>query len=330
MTLPSSDRPLPPLRLPDPRDDRTGGLRAYLSAIHALPVLTEDEERRFADAWAREGDIDAAHRLVTAHLRLVPKVARQFRGQGMPLSDLIGEGNIGLLQSLKRYDPDKGFRFATYARWWIRAAILNHLLQDWSLVKIGTGTGNKRLFFNLAKAKREMGLIGTENMTDADISRLAERLDVSPSDIVRMSQRLSGGDLSLDHPTGSDPDDGRTGTLMDTLADERPDQEAQLADRQESHWRREKVREAFGVLDERERTILARRYLTGRPHTLQALAALYGVTAERIRQIEAKAINKMRQAITAAKAAKAAKASKGAAGPARRRARPGAPVPAAT
>lgn len=300
MTMPSTDGPLPPLRLPDPRDDRAGGLRGYLSAIHALPVLEEDEERRLAEAWVRRGDLDAAHKLVAAHLRLVPKVARQFRGHGMPVSDLIGEGNIGLLQSLKRYDPDKGFRFATYARWWIRAAILNHLLQDWSLVKIGTGTGNKRLFFNLAKTKREMGLVGDDRMSDTDIRALADKLEVTPGDIVRMSQRLSGADLSLDHPA-TDAEGGRTSTLLDTLADERPDQETQLADRQESRWRRAKVREAFGLLDERERTILARRYLTGRPHTLQALATLYGVTAERIRQIETKAIAKLRGAILAAK-----------------------------
>lgn len=308
MTLPPTERSLPPLRLPDPRDDRQGGLRAYVSAIHAMPVLTEEEERSLAEAWARDGDMDAAHKLVIAHLRLVPKVARQFRGQGMPLADLISEGNIGLLQSLKRYDPDRGFRFATYARWWIRAAILNHLLQDWSLVKIGSGTGNKRLFFNLAKAKRALGIAGNESMSESDIAALAERLEVSPADIVRMSQRMAGGDLSLDHPAG-DAEDGRAGTLLDTLADDRPNQETELAERQESHWRREKVREAFHVLDERERVILARRYLTGRPHTLQALAALYGVTAERIRQIEVKAINKMRQAITAAKAAKTAKST---------------------
>lgn len=295
MTMPSTDGRLPPLRLPDPRDDGTGGLRGYLAVIHAQPVLEEDEERRLAIAWTRDGDQDAAHRLVAAHLRLVPKVARQFRGQGLPLADLISEGNVGLLQSLRRFDPDKGFRFATYARWWIRAAILNHLLQDWSLVKIGTGTGNKRLFFNLAKVMRQMGL-QTDRLSDQDIRALAERLDVQPADVVRMAQRLSGGDLSLDHTT-ADAEDGRASTLLDSLADERPTPEAALAERQEGHWRRARVREALGLLDERERTILARRYLTKRPHTLQALAAIYGVTAERIRQIETKAIGKLREAV---------------------------------
>ncbi|GAA0575747.1 RNA polymerase factor sigma-32 [Caenispirillum bisanense] len=303
MTMPSTDGQLPPLRLPDPRDDSAGGLRSYLAAIHAQPVLTEEEEQRYAAAWVHHGDLEAAHRLVAAHLRLVPKVARQFRGQGMPLSDLISEGNIGLLQSLRRFDPDKGFRFATYARWWIRAAILNHLLQDWSLVKIGTGTGNKRLFFNLAKVTRQMGL-QPDRLTDTDIRALADRLEVQPADIVRMTQRLSGGDLSLDHPTG-DQDDGRTGTLLDTLADGRPTPEAALAEHQEGRWRRARVREALGILDERERTILARRYLTKRPHTLQALASLYGVTAERIRQIETKAIRKLREAIERGAAARA-------------------------
>lgn len=301
MTMPATDRPLPALRLPDPRDDGTGGLRGYLAAIHAQPVLSEEDEHRFAVAWTRDGDLDAAHRLVTAHLRLVPKVARQFRGQGMPMADLISEGNIGLLQSLRRYDPDKGFRFATYARWWIRAAILNHLLQDWSLVKIGTGTGNKRLFFNLAKVTRQMGL-SPDRLSDQDIRALADRLEVQPGDIVRMTQRLAGGDLSLDFPMG-DGEEGPSGTLLDTLADERPTPEAALAERQEGRWRRARVREALGLLDERERTILARRYLTKRPHTLQALAALYGVTAERIRQIETKAIRKLREAVERSAAA---------------------------
>lgn len=312
MTSRTIDGPLPPLRLPDPRDDGTGGLRGYLAAVHGQPVLEEDEERRLAEAWTRDGDLDAAHRLVAAHLRLVPKVARQFRGHGMPIADLISEGNIGLLQSLRRYDPDKGFRFATYARWWIRAAILNHLLQDWSLVKIGTGTGNKRLFFNLAKVTRQMGL-QPDRLSDQDIRALADRLEVQPADIVRMTQRLAGGDLSLDYQT-TDAEDGRMGSLLDSLADDRPTPEAALAERQESVWRRDRVREALVVLDERERTILARRYLTKRPHTLQALAGLYGVTAERIRQIETKAIRKLREAVhrggTAAAAVRARRAGR--------------------
>ena len=263
----------------------------YLTRIKAYPVLSEAEEHALVRRWYQEGDRTAFDALIGSHLRLVPKMAQKYAGYGLPLGDLIGEGNLGLLQSAERFKPEKGFRFSTYARWWVKAAVLNHILQNGSILKVGTGAGKSRLFFNLKRAKRALQADGSRHLTEANIAKLSEHFRVTREDIIAMDQRMSANDVSLYQPIpGSD---GLT--IGDMVADSAPNSEDILSAQEEQARRTAMLREALGRLDVREQEIVTRRYLTERPATLAKLAALYGLTAERVRQIEAKAIAKLGQ-----------------------------------
>jgi len=268
------------------------GIPSTLNA-QAFPVLTEAEEQDLVRRWKDDSDRKALDRLIESHLRLVSRIARKYSGYGISVNDLISEGHIGLMQSVDRFKPEKGFRFSTYARWWIKAAILNFILQTWSLIKVGNSSGKKKLFFNLRRAKREMQLEGNHYLSDEDISKLAERFQVSPEDVVAMDNRLSTTDSSLEQPVGDE--DGRALTLLDVVASDTPSPEDNAEHQQLESMRKQALQRGFTQLDERERYILAKRYLTDQPRTLASLASVYGVTAERIRQIEARAISKLRQ-----------------------------------
>lgn len=262
---------------------------AYFTRIKAYPILSEAEELDLVQRWYSAGDRRAFDALIGSHLRLVPKIAQKYAGYGMAMADLVGEGNVGLLQSAERFEPAKGFRFSTYARWWIKAAILNHILQNWSLLKVGTGAGKSRLFFNLRRAKKSLQADGSRHLTDAQIATLAEHFRVTKQDIIAMDQRMSANDVSLHQPVpGSD---GLT--IGDLVADTAPTAEDVLAAADERESQAVMLRQALKHLDRREQEIVTKRYLTERPATLAKLAALYGLTAERVRQIEAKAIEKL-------------------------------------
>jgi RNA polymerase sigma-32 factor len=279
-----------------PTPDRTSGWTApsYLQRIQTFPMLSEAEEQRLSDRWYRQGDRQAFEALIASHLRLVPKIAQRYRGYGIPVADLIGEGNVGLLQSAVRFDPTLGYRFSTYARWWIRAAILNHILQTWSLIKVGHGSAKKRMFFNLRRAKARLGRNGQRYLSDADVAGLARKFQVSRDDVVVMDQRLSGQDLSLHQPL-----QGREGsTVADVLAADDPTPEETAILNDEAVHRKVLVRDALAKLERREREILVKRYLADSSVTLAALAERYGITAERVRQIEARAIGKLRHYLT--------------------------------
>lgn len=262
---------------------------SYFTRIKAYPVLSEAEELSLVRRWYAEGDRAAFDALIGSHLRLVPKIAQKYAGYGLPLPDLIGEGNIGLLQSAQRFKPEKGFRFSTYARWWIKAAILNHVLQNWSLLKIGTGANTSRLFFNLRRAKRTVQQDGERSLNDAEAAKLAAHFQVTKEDIAAMDQRMTANDVSLYQPVPG----GDGLTIGDLIADASPNPEDILAARTERESRAAMLREALGQLDRREKDIVTKRYLTERPATLSKLAAFYGLTAERVRQIELKAIAKL-------------------------------------
>lgn len=267
---------------------------SYLTQIKTYPVLTEAEEHNLVRCWYAQGDRKAFDALIGSHLRLVPKIAQKYAGYGLAIGDLIGEGNLGLLQSAERFKPEKGFRFSTYARWWIKAAILNHILQNWSLLKVGNGAGKKRLFFNLRRAKRSLQPDGSRHLSEAEIAKLAHHFRVTKEDIVSMDQRMSANDVSLHQPVP-----GTEGlTVGDLVADSAPTPEDVLTTEDERLNRAAMLREALGQLDRREKDIVTKRYLTERPATLAKLATLYGLTAERVRQIEVKAITKLRQVIS--------------------------------
>ncbi len=262
----------------------------YLTRIKAYPVLTESEERALIRRWYERGDRAAFDALIGAHLRLVPKMAQRYIGYGVPVADLISEGNLGLLQSAGRFEPEKGFRFSTYARWWIRAAMLNFILQTWSLIKVGNGAAKKRLFFNLRRAKQQLQADGSRYMDDEAVRTIAKRFQVSAADVVAMDQRMSANDVSIHQPVpGSD---GLT--FGEIMADSAPTPEDAFIASDEQRWHADVLKEALSHLDRREKDIVTRRYLNDRPATLAALAATYGLTAERVRQIEAKAIDKLR------------------------------------
>lgn len=267
------------------------------SAMNArsFPVLSEAEEKKLVRRWKKTGDREALDRLIESHLRLVPRIARKFSGYGINVNDLISEGHIGLMQSVERFKPEKGFRFSTYARWWIRAAILNFILQTWSLIKVGNSAGKKKLFFNLKRAKREMTLEGTRYLTDADVETIAQRFQVSTRDVIAMDQRLSAIDPSLDQPVSDE--DGSTLTMMDTIAGNEASPEETYAAEEIERLRQQALNRGLTRLDARERDIVTKRYLTDKPKTLSALATIYGVTAERIRQIESGAISKLKAAL---------------------------------
>ena len=266
-----------------------GGLSRYLSEIRKFPLLAPEEEYMLAKRWKAHEDPEAARRLVTSHLRLVAKIAMGYRGYGLPVSEIVAEGNVGLMQAVKRFEPDKGFRLATYAMWWIRAAIQEYILRSWSLVKMGTTAAQKKLFFNLRKAKNKIDAIEEGDMTPAHVEKIADQLGVSQAEVVNMNRRLAGPDSSLNAPLRSDSES----EWQDWLADDAIDQETRIAERQEMGERHDLLTGALGELTEREREIIQARRLQDDPATLEELSRKYGVSRERVRQIEVRAFEKL-------------------------------------
>jgi RNA polymerase sigma-32 factor len=268
-------------------------LTRYLEEIRRFPMLEPQEEFMLAKRWREHGDRDAAHRLVTSHLRLVAKIAMGYRGYGLPISEVISEGNVGLMQAVKRFEPDKGFRLATYAMWWIKAAIQEYILRSWSLVKMGTTANQKKLFFNLRKAKSRISALEEGDLRPDQVKLIAKRLGVTEQDVVDMNRRL-GGDVSLNSPIR---EDGDSGEWQDWLVDEGASQEARLAESEEADNRRKALGEALTVLNDRERRIFEARRLADEPITLEDLADEFGVSRERVRQIEVRAFEKVQKAV---------------------------------
>jgi RNA polymerase sigma-32 factor len=274
-----------------------GGLSRYLSEIRKFPMLAKDEEFMLAKRWQEHQDPEAAHQLVTSHLRLVAKIAMGYRGYGLPIGEVISEGNVGLMQAVKKFDPDKGFRLATYAMWWIRASIQEYILRSWSLVKMGTTAAQKKLFFNLRKAKSEISALQEGDLRPDQVTQIATKLGVLDEEVVSMNRRLSGGDASLNSPLRSDSES----EWQDWLADEdTPSQESVIADTQEKNIRMSLLEEAMTELSDRERHILTERRLKDEPTTLEELASQYGVSRERVRQIEVRAFEKLQKSMRAA------------------------------
>jgi RNA polymerase sigma-32 factor len=269
------------------------GLTRYLEEIRRFPMLEPQDEFMLAKRWREHGDRDAAHKLVTSHLRLVAKIAMGYRGYGLPISEVISEGNVGLMQAVKRFEPEKGFRLATYAMWWIKAAIQEYILRSWSLVKMGTTANQKKLFFNLRKAKSKISALEDGDLRPDQVKLIAKRLGVTEQDVVDMNRRL-GGDVSLNAPIR---DDGDSGEWQDWLVDEVSDQETRLVEDEESDNRKKALGEALSVLNERERRIFEARRLADDPITLEDLAAEFGVSRERVRQIEVRAFEKVQRAV---------------------------------
>ncbi|MBL8670405.1 MAG: RNA polymerase sigma factor RpoH [Alphaproteobacteria bacterium] len=281
-----------------PRLDAEGNLSRYLQDIRRFPMLEAGEEYMLAKAWRERGDVEAAHKLVTSHLRLVAKIAMGYRGYGLPVAELIAEGNLGMMQAVKRFDPERGFRLATYAMWWIRAAIQEYILHSWSLVKIGTTAAQKKLFFNLRKLKGQMQAIDEGDLSPEQVQKIATRLDVPEQDVVQMNRRLAAPDHSLNAPMRQDAE----GEWQDWLVDDAPSQETTLGNRQESTQRQALLAKSMGVLNERERHILTERRLKEEPTTLEDLSREYGISRERVRQIEVRAFEKLQKAVRGAAA----------------------------
>ena len=269
-------------------------LSRYLADIRKFPMLTADEEFMLAKRWQEHEDVDAAHKLVTSHLRLVAKIAMGYRGYGLPVSELISEGNVGMMQAVKRFDPDKGFRLATYAMWWIRASIQEYILHSWSLVKMGTTAAQKKLFFNLRRLKGQMKAIEDGDMSPEQVEKIATELNVSEDDVIMMNRRLSAPDNSLNAPLRADGD----GEWQDWLVDERQQsQETLVAEQQEMSGRRALLQQAMSGLNDRERHILTERRLRDDPLTLEELSETYGISRERVRQIEVRAFEKLQKSM---------------------------------
>ncbi len=268
-------------------------LSRYLYRIREYPMLEPEEELDLARRWQENQDEEAARRMVTSHLRLVAKIAMGYRGYGLPVGELISEGNVGMMQAVKRFDPERGFRLATYAMWWIRAAIQEYILRSWSLVKMGTTAAQKKLFFNLRKIKAQMQAIDEGDLHPDQVTQIADRLDVSETEVVNMNRRLSGSDQSLNAPLRQDAD----GEWQDWLVEETEDQESRLADTQEFSERRDMLDAALQSLSERERHIISERRLKESPATLQDLSAEYGISRERVRQIEVRAFEKLQKSV---------------------------------
>jgi len=269
------------------------GLTHYLEEIRRFPMLEREEEYMLAKRWREHGDRDAAHKLVTSHLRLVTKIARDYRGYGLPISEAISEGNVGLMQAVERFEPEKGFRLATYAVWWIKAAIQEYILRSWSLVKMGTTVNQKKVFFNLRKAKSKISALEEGDLRPDQVKLIAKRLGVTEQDVVDMNRRL-GGDASLN---AAIRDDGDSGEWQDRLVDESADQETTLAASEEFDNRRKTLSDALTVLNERERRIFETRRLAEEQITLAELAEEFGVSRERVRQIEVSAFEKVQNAV---------------------------------
>ena len=282
-----------------------GGLTRYLEEIRQFPMLEPQEEYMLAKSWREHGDRDAAHRLVTSHLRLVARIAMGYRGYGLPIGEVVSEGNVGLMQAVKRFDPDKGFRLATYAMWWIRAAIQEYILRSWSLVKMGTTAAQKKLFFNLRKIKGQLKALDEGDLHPDQVKRIATQLGVTEEDVVSMNRRLAG-DSSLNAPVRNDSDSGE---WQDWLVDETMDQETALAESEEAERRRGMLNTALQSLNERERRVFEARRLAEDPLTLEELSAEFGVSRERIRQIEVRAFEKVQKAVQKAAAAETSQAA---------------------
>jgi RNA polymerase sigma-32 factor len=269
-----------------------GGLGRYLQQIRQFPMLQPDEEYMLAKRWREHGDREAAHRLVTSHLRLVAKIAMGYRGYGLPISEVISEGNVGLMQAVKRFEPEKGFRLATYAMWWIKASIQEFILRSWSLVKMGTTANQKKLFFNLRKVKGQIQALDEGDLKPDQVKEIATRLGVPEDDVISMNRRLAG-DASLNAPLRVDSE----GEWQDWLIDDHDDQETTLAESEEFSMRADLLKNALGKLTDRERRIFEARRLRDEPLTLEELSSEFGVSRERIRQIEVRAFEKVQKAV---------------------------------
>ncbi len=277
--------------LPAPTPE--GGLNRYMQEIRKFPLLEPEEEYMLAKRWVEQEDTEAAHRMVTSHLRLAAKIAMGYRGYGLPQAEVISEANVGLMQAVKRFDPEKGFRLATYAMWWIRASIQEYILRSWSLVKLGTTSGQKKLFFNLRKAKNKIGALEEGDLRPENVTTIATQLGVTEAEVISMNRRMSGGDASLNATVGSEGE----GTMQwqDWLEDEDADQAGDYEARDELETRREMLAEAMAVLNDREKDILMQRRLSDETVTLEDLSSQYGVSRERIRQIEVRAFEKLQK-----------------------------------
>jgi RNA polymerase sigma-32 factor len=271
-----------------------GGLSRYLDEIRRFPMLQPQEEYMLAKSWREHGDTEAAHKLVTSHLRLVAKIAMGYRGYGLPIGEVISEGNVGLMQAVKRFEPEKGFRLATYAMWWIKASIQEYILRSWSLVKMGTTANQKKLFFNLRKAKSQIAALNEGDLRPDQVKQIATKLGVAEHEVVEMNRRL-GGDASLNSPIRSDGEGD--GEWQDWLADDSTSQETMMVEQEEASNRHLALRDALGVLNERERRIFEARRLADDPITLEDLSEEFGVSRERVRQIEVRAFEKVQKAV---------------------------------
>ena len=277
--------------LPAPSPEQ--GLNRYLQEIRRFPMLEPEEEYMLAKRWVEDQDTAAAHKMVTSHLRLAAKIAMGYRGYGLPQAEVISEANVGLMQAVKRFDPERGFRLATYAMWWIRASIQEYILRSWSLVKLGTTSAQKKLFFNLRKAKNRIGALEEGDLRPENVARIAHDLGVTEDEVISMNRRMSGGDASLNAQVGSE--EGSATQWQDWLEDEGADQANDLAERDELETRREMLAAAMDVLNEREADILTQRRLSDEPVTLEDLSKVYDVSRERIRQIEVRAFEKLQK-----------------------------------
>ncbi len=267
-----------------------GGLAGYLSQIKKFPMLDAEEEYMLAKNWKSTGNVKSAEKLVTSHLRLVAKIAMGYKGYGLPLNEMISEGNVGLMQAVKKFEPDKGFRLATYAMWWIKAAMQEYILRSWSLVKIGTTTAQKKLFFNLKKIKSQIAPNTEGDMRNEDVKNIAERLDVSEKEVVSMNRRLAGKEHSLNAPIGEDGDE-----WQDWVIDQNMDQELKISQQEEMDKRKDLLSDSIKILSSREKEILYSRRLTDNPNTLEELSKKFKISRERIRQIENKAFEKLQK-----------------------------------
>ncbi len=267
-----------------------GGLSAYLAQIKKFPMLDAEEEYMLAKNWKNNGNIKAAEKLVTSHLRLVAKIAMGYKGYGLPVNEMISEGNIGLMQAVKKFEPEKGFRLATYAMWWIKASIQEYILRSWSLVKIGTTTAQKKLFFNLKKLKNQIAPKSEGDLKDEHVSEIADKLNVSKEEVVSMNRRLSGKEHSLNSQIGEDGDE-----WQDWIVDKQMDQELKFAQKEELDQRKDLLKDSIKILNTREREILHSRRLNDEPETLEDLSKKYKISRERIRQIENKAFEKLQK-----------------------------------
>lgn len=277
-----------------PAPNPEGSLSRYLQEIRKFPMLEPQEEYMLAKRWKEHEDSEAAHKLVTSHLRLVAKIAMGYRGYGLPIGEVISEGNVGLMQAVKRFEPEKGFRLATYAMWWIRASIQEYILRSWSLVKLGTTAAQKKLFFNLRKVKGQIQAIEDGDLDHEHVTEIATRLGVTEDEVISMNRRLSGPDNSLNAPMRADAEGGE---WQDWLVDDTVDQETALGEDEEMSLRREMLAQAMQTLNEREMHILTERRLKDEPATLEDLSQEYGISRERVRQIEVRAFEKLQKAM---------------------------------